>query len=350
VKNDMAKRGEAVMERRAFLNLLRQGRVSGAWLFEGSDDYLQRDTLRLLRAQVLPEGMEAMNETVLSAPGTDALMAACETMPFLADQRLVVVEDQAGFGTTRAEADERLMAYLPKVPAQTVLVFVQRGPADRRKKLTKALMDLGHMVSFEPMDDMELTGWITAQFAEQGKQCSPAQARQLMMIAGRDTQRLWGEIGKLSAMAGGAEEISRELIMEGASATAEYTVFQMVDAVVGGRQAQAFSQLQALLRQGESRLGILALLLRQYRMLQHLKIFQMEHLPEREWADRLGVRPFAVENYKRQAAQLSNRAVAQAVALCLETEYRVKSGAIAEEGCLEAVMLGLMAAGPSPRA
>ena len=336
-------RKNAGMQRNAFLNQLRQGRVNGAWLFEGRDDYLMRGALKEVRAQLLPAGLAEMNETLLSAPSTDGLIAACETLPFLADQRLVIVTEQAGF-TGRAEADERLTAYLPKVPPTCLLLFLCRGDADRRKKLTKAMMDAKRMVSFSPMEGPELQDWIIASFAEQGKRCGAAQARELQMIAGTEAQRLTGEIAKLSAMAGESAEISSELIARGATPMPEYTVFQMVDAVVAGQRQAAFEEMRTLLRNGESRLGILALLLRQYRMLQHLKIFQHERVPASEWEERLGMRGrgFAVDKYRRQAQNLSAGAVRRAVNLCLETEYRVKSGQIAEDGCLEAVMLRLL--------
>ncbi len=117
----------------------------------------------------------------------------------------------------------------------------------------------------------------------------------------------------------------------------------MIDAAMAGRQGAAFSLMTGLLTAGEERLGILALLLRQYRLLQQLKIMQYEKIPQPEYAQRLGVQGFAADRLVNQARQMSNREIKQSLEACLDTEYRVKNGQMPEEGCLEALMLRLFA-------
>ena len=85
-------------------------------------EQLKQEALSGLRRMVLPAGMEALNETVLEDPDTDRLIADAETQPFMADRRLVVVRDFPPL-TGRAEADDKLLSWLPSVPDTTILLF-----------------------------------------------------------------------------------------------------------------------------------------------------------------------------------------------------------------------------------
>ena len=337
-----AKEKSRGMDRTQFMNLFRQGKVSGAWLLEGEEDRLRRSAVEEIRKTLLPPGLEALNGVSLTAPDTDSLIAACETLPFMADMRLVTVREQAGLAG-RAEAEDRLCEYIGKVPAHCLLLFLLHGASDGRKKLPKALAKAGRIVNFSRMQEGELCGWIIASFAELGKTCDQQSARELMFASGTDGTRLSGEIAKLAALAGDEPFISRELVRQGASPTAEYSVFQLVDAVVTGQQAQALRQMHTLLTAGESPMAILALLLRQYRMLQRVKILKLERVPPQNYAAALGVQDWQVRNYLRQADALTGRNVRDGIRCCLEMEYKVKSGQISHRGCLETVLLQLFA-------
>ena len=111
------------MDRKEFSQLVKAGSVQGAYLFEGVEENIKAATLQSLRKALLPEGMEELNESVMDAPATDAIIAACETLPFLADKRLVIVREHPAL-MGRADADDRLISYIPNVPESAVLVFL----------------------------------------------------------------------------------------------------------------------------------------------------------------------------------------------------------------------------------
>ena len=330
------------MDRKDFAKLLSSSAVHGAYLFEGVEENIKAATLAALRKAILPEGLEELNETLLDAPATDAIIAACETLPFLADKRLVIVREHPAL-TGRAEADDRLISYIPQAPESCVLVFIARGKADARKKLYSAVKKAGGVVSFAPLSDAELGGWIVKTFAALGKSVSPQTASLLAFTVGNDTALLRREMEKLAALAGDRDTVTEEDVHAVATRSVECTVFQMVDAVVAGQTAQAFQLLRDMLVTGSDRLGILAMLLRQYRLMQHIKIMQYEKLPPAEIKQRLGIAPFAAERCMRQAAGYTGGQVKRAVRICLDTEYKVKSGQLNQEGALEAAMLEIFA-------
>lgn len=126
------------MNRNEFMQALKAGKVSGAYLFEGVEENIKSVTLDALRKAVLADGLAELNESVMENPSAGEIIAACETLPFASDKRLVVVRELNGT-TGRSEAEERLVSYIPKVPDSCVLVIYVRGKADGRKKLYSAV-------------------------------------------------------------------------------------------------------------------------------------------------------------------------------------------------------------------
>ena len=56
----------------------------------------------------------------------------------------------------------------------------------------------------------------------------------------------------------------------------------------------------------------------------------------------LGVPPFAVEQYLRQASGYTGGQIRNAVRICFDTEYAVKSGRIQQEGAVESAVIKLL--------
>ena len=329
------------MDRKDFDRLLSQGKIPSVLLFEGEEEHMKQSALDALQKKLLPEGLEELNRTLLDAPETDQIIAAAETLPFMADRRLVIVRNHPAL-IGRAEADDRLAEYLPSVPPSAVLLFFCTQKPDGRKKLYTVIKKLNGVVVFSPLRDRELTTFVTSAFRDLGKECDERTADFLIFTSGSDTGLLLSEIAKVAAHAGDSPVIHPDSVRAVATPSTECTVFQMVDAVVSGQSSRAFLLMRNQLLAGADRMYMLSMLLRQFRLLQHIKIMQYEKRSSAEIRSALGVPPFAVDQYVRQAAGWSNGQIKNAVNICFDTEYGIKSGRLNQEGALEAVMLKLL--------
>ena len=329
------------MDRKDFARALSQGSLPSVLLFEGEDEQLKQEALAALRSAVLPAGMEALNETVLEDPETDRLIADAETQPFMADFRLVVVRDLPAL-SARAEADEKLISWLSSVPGSTILLFYCTGKPDGRKRLYNAVKKLGGIVTFSPLRGAELVRFVTDAFKQAGKECDDRTAEYLIFTVGDDAGLLRSEITKLASYAGDRPAVLSSDVAALATPSTECTVFQMVDAVVTGQKSRALLLLRNQLLSGTDRMSILAMLLRQYRLLQHIKIMQYEKRSGDFIRSALGVPSFAVDQYLRQASGYTGGQVKNAVRICFDTEYAVKSGRIQQEGAVESVVIRLL--------
>lgn len=329
------------MDRKDFSRALSQHSLPQVLLFEGEEEHLKQEALAELRRAVLPEGMETLNETILEDPSVDQLIADVETQPFMADKRLIIVRDLPAL-MGRSEADERLISYLPSVPETSYLLFYCTGKPDGRKKLYNAVKKLSGIVTFSPLRGTELTRFVVGSFQEAGKECDDRTAEYLIFTVGSDAGLLRNEIQKLASCAIDRPQILAEDVTSLATPSTECTVFQMIDAVVSGQKSRAFTLLRNQLLSGTDRMAILSMLLRQYRLLQHIKIMQYEKRGNDFIRSSLGVPPFAVDQYVRQASGYTGGQIKSAVRICFETEYALKSGRMSQDGAVETVVLKLL--------
>ena len=90
------------------------------------------------------------------------------------------------------------------------------------------------------------------------------------------------------------------------------------------------------------RISLMAMLLRQYRLLQHVKIMLYEKKSRDYIREAMGLSPYVAEQYMRQASAYTGGQVRKAAALCLETEVAFKSGRVSPDSALEALLIKLL--------
>lgn len=335
------------MDHRAFFEELKKGNIASCYVFEGPEEYIKRSALEALRARLLPEGLAEMNETRLRDPDANAIIAAAETLPFLAEKRLVIIQESGMLQGKAKDYDESknaqtLTEYLKDIPQTTCLVFYVRDKADGRKKFYQALKKTAALVQFNALDEREMTRWIAQQLKKLDKKISAATCQKLIFTAGNDLYALHGEIQKLAACAGEREEIIDQDIDDICVKTTAYRVYDLTAALLRGDAKNAFTLSQALLRDGEEELYLLALLQGECRRMLSVKILRAGGMSPDMIAAKIGAPPFAVRQLSQAVAQYTDVQLKKMTDLCMETEYRVKSGQCAASGALEKTMLQLL--------
>ncbi len=252
-------------------------------IFYGPDTYSRSEAVAALKAELDADGMLSINTTSFEAAQLDvpALIAACDTVPFLSQHRLVIVSDyltqaqerQRRSGAARrarpAEAEgsrvDPLVTYIPRMPATTTLLLIDGAVSGDSPEL-RALRPMGEVRPFPLLSEQEVLAWIGARVRRLGVTVEPPAARLLAQTLRGDLWALSAELEKLSLYAAGRairESDVRELL----PLTQESSVFAMADAVVAGRLEQALAQLRLLLDNGAAGPYLITMLARQLRQL-----------------------------------------------------------------------------------
>jgi DNA polymerase-3 subunit delta len=332
------------MTRQALFTAIAGGRFENVYFFYGPEEWVKRSAVERMREKLLPAGLEELNETVLEGGSAQAITEAAETLPIMADRRIVLVRDFAPLmpGKARAEQAEaqRILDWLDTAPDSASVIFYLRGNADMRKKLPSALSKREGAVSFDLLGDAELLKWCASQLKKLGKRADRNALERLIFLVGRGLSRLDGELSKLAAYAAG-EEILLEDVERLVTPSLESTVFQMIDLLMDSKAYEAHRLYGALIRSGENRVGILAMLTRQMRMLTHIRRMRDDGIPLRDIEQRLSLNHYVAMRAQAQAARINAAALEGAYRACAQAEYDIKRGAMRDQAAVDALMIAL---------
>ena len=176
------------------------------------------------------------------------IIAACNTMPFMSDRRLVIVRDTERL--SKADLDA-LTAYV-RDPAETTTLVLVAEKIDRRLALYSAVDKLGGVAEYKAPKKSEYPAAVLEMFSARGRSAGRDAAESLVKAVGHDLARLSIEVDKVVAFAGEQRTLSRNDVEEVMSTTASTSIFEYLDAL-GSRDARScLRHTNELLAQGET--------------------------------------------------------------------------------------------------
>ncbi len=321
------------------------------YIFYGPDDFSIREELEKLRAS-LQDDMLPTNTTLFEGNQANAqeIANACETIPFLGQYRLVIVYDllRRFEASTRNKAEsgaglgpwQQLAERVANFPPTAVLVLVD-SDISPTNALLRALSPHAEVKQFRPLRASLLPGWIQRRASEKDMQLSPQAIQLLAANYGSNLWALSNELEKLANYATGRrveEEDVRTLM-----AAAEINVFALVDAVVEGRESAALQFLRRLVAAGMESPHLLALIIRQYRLLLLAKDGQASGVNSQEMGRRLGTTSdFLLQKVMEQSSRYTQSQLREAYKRLLEADLAIKRGRQEEELALELLIADLI--------
>jgi DNA polymerase-3 subunit delta len=270
-------------------------------------------------------------------PSAQIILAA-DAFPFLAEKRAVYVRESRLFSTGRKADSDSMADYIPQIPEETLLIFVETD-VDKRGRLYKKVAEHGRAVECTPLNPPDLSRWVQKKCREKDKSISPAAAEQLMRSAAHSMTALVAEIEKLAAYVGTRPSVTSEDITALCTPTLQTRIFDLLAAMGRGNTGQALTLYQNMLRMKEQPLMILAMLIRQFRILLQCKCGQDKKIPKPDMAKEFGLRTFMVDEALTQARRYTAERLLNALADCQDTDLRIKTGRVEAEPGVELLII-----------
>lgn len=330
------------------------------YIFYGRDTFSLRRALAKLKASLDADGMLESNTSLLDGRqiSPEELMAVCDTVPFLAAQRLVIVEgllsrfEASGRGGRRRDKSapgeeglgpwRTLPEYVERLPSTTTLVLVDEdiSPAN---PLLAALKPRAEAQHFPPLHPREVPAWIQRRAGQIGLALTPRAVTLLTSLVGNDLWLLASEMDKLAAYANG-QRLDEAEVRALVGAAREVSIFALVDAIVEGRPQQALRLLRQAIAQGADPAYVFALVVRQYRNLALARELLDQGARSADIGERLGLRAaFALEKLLDQAERYDMPRLTAAYRRLLAADVAVKRGIYSDELALELLLQDLAA-------
>ncbi len=311
------------------------------YLLYGPDEFARSEALATLKAQMPPD-LADLNLSVLDGRRLklDALVAACEVFPFIAERRLVIVQDLLKHQKAGKERDE-LRAYLERLPLTCDLVFVESEEFDKRNAVFTYLKKVATLQEFQPRKGGDLLRWLNERARMLDVKLDGQAAQLLVGYAGGEGRALVNELGKLASYVGRGGRVGAETVELLVQDGQEQNLFAFIDELSVRRRGAALQSLRRLFDDGQAATYILFMIARQVRILLGVKQLAAERLRADDIAARLGQNPFVVRKALEQVRGFSDAELARLHDRVLELDHATKTGRIAAETGLELLVVEL---------
>jgi DNA polymerase III subunit delta len=319
------------MDALAFLDKASKSKRQPLYVLHGDEDFLKRRVLATLVPTLV--GATGSDFGVSTYSGERAEFSAVRnelnTLPFLSERRVVVIEQADPFVTRHRAALEK---YAAEPSAAGVLILgVKNWPANT--KLAKAVSDSATIQCKAPAA-YRLPDWCMKWAATQyGKQLSKVAAELLVELVGAEMGVLDQELQKLAGAIGQRDTIEQNDVDELVGRSRSANVFRIMDAVGEGKPAEALAILQELFEEGEEPLAILGALGAQLRRLAQAARLFRDGMGIDDAMDEAGVAkwPQARDSARRQMKHLGAARLDRLFDWLLEVDQGLKGGSMLPE-------------------
>lgn len=309
------------------------------FLLYGEEEYSKEKAYRELLSRFVDPATRDFNVNILDGRNLTAatLLETCETLPVMADKRVVAVEKflwlqnskagNDGEKKEEAERDDLLLAeYLASPPSHLCLILVAGEAVDTRKKLYKVIESVGEVRKFSAVKSGDMAKHLT-DILQQKNVTMRYDARQLLLErVGNDLRSLYNEVEKLLIAAQGQAEITKELVEALVARPLAENIFALMDAVSERQSDRGLALLADILAGGEPPVLVLNMLARQIRLLLQTKLLLDIGHPVSEVAGILKIPPFVAQKAASQCRRFTEQELIQALSAALETDRSIKTG------------------------
>lgn len=317
---------------------IKTGQLKQAYLLYGEEAYLRKQYKDKLKTALCADG-DTMNFHYYDGKEVSVpqVIDLAETLPFLAERRVIFIENSGLF----KHGGEDLAEYL-KTPCETTFFVFVEAEIDKRSKLYKAVSTLGSCVEFSVQDEETLKRWILSLIKKEGKQITAQALSYLIAKTGTDMENIRMELEKLFCYCLDKEAIQPEDIDAVCVTRISSHIFDMVNAIADQKQKTALDLYYELLALKEPPMRILFLIARQCNMLLQVKELKKKGYDNKKIGEKIGLPGFVAGKYVAQAAKFKTLELRRAVERCVEAEEAVKTGRMNDVMSVEVLIMSVL--------
>ncbi|MCI9319785.1 MAG: DNA polymerase III subunit delta [Lachnospiraceae bacterium] len=317
---------------------IKQQNFKQIYLLYGEERYLRRQYRERLRKALCSED-DTMNTHFYEGRdiSVGAVIDLAETLPFLAERRVIFISNSGLFKS----GGEKMAEYLAEPNETTYFVFTE-SEIDKRSKLFKTVNSKGYAAEFAVQDEKTLKRWAAGVLGKEGKKITENTVQLLLSKTGTNMENIQMELEKLICYCLDREVITDEDVEAVCTTRISNHIFDMINAIADKQQKKALDLYYDLLALKEPPMRILFLIARQCNLLLQAKELKLKGHDQRSIASKIGVPPFAAGKYLAQASRFKTEKLRNAVTKCVEAEEAVKSGRMNDILSVEILIMSVL--------
>lgn len=313
---------------------IKKGEFKSVYLLYGEEEYLKKQYRDRLKNAIA--GDDTMNYSYYDSDNASVkdIIDVCETLPFFAQKRLVIMENT---GFLKSSNDE-LADYIKHIPDYLVIVMVEKD-VDKRNKVYKAVDSVGYVCEMKPQTTATLEKWIAGLLAKDNLKISREACDLILDKTGAGMDYIRQEIEKLVSYCQGRNVVTAEDVEKVCATQTTSHIFDMISAIANKKQQQALDLYYDLLELKEPPMRILYLIVRQFNGILQVKDLMSRDISGKEIASKIGAAPFVVCKYQAQAKYFEMNTLLDALNECAKTEEAVKQGRLNDRLGVELIII-----------
>ena len=327
---------------------LKTKEYKNAYLFIGKDAYLKNYYVNLIKSRLVDPAFEDFNLHIYDDNNVqldDALKDA-QIFPMMSEYSVIILKD---YPITRSQKDlALLLEYLEDVNEAAVFIMVYDSvelneKTSTFKKLTAAFDKAGAVVRLDKRSLNDMVKMIEKGARSRGSSISYDTARYMIEICGDDMQILVNELDKLSAYAKGGE-ITKAVVDEMAVKSLQARAFDINKALLSGRLEKALEIVNTLFEMQEEPVSMVSAISSQFVDLYRAKCAKTAGLNFSEVGKDFDYkrREFVLSNASAECARFKESQLRQAIDICLDTDYKLKSSSADGRMLIEELLIKLL--------
>jgi DNA polymerase III subunit delta len=278
----------SLLTRQDLFRALKAGEIKPLYLLFGEESYLRDMAARTIKDVALKDSaLREFNESSFSLANTDVqqAIAAAEQLPMMAPRRVVLIRD---FSKLREADEEALMRYITR-PAESSVVLFIADDLDKRRKLSKTLLDVCAAIEFAPLSDTELADWAKRRLKELKMQTDERTLHQIVALVGSDVRTLSNELEKLATASLETGFVTMEMVDALVGRSRELSNFELTDHLIAHNRKRALQTLHRLLDDGAEPVMLIGLIASNYHRLALAKDLMSKGAPNNEVYRQVGI-------------------------------------------------------------
>lgn len=339
------------MNYKELINDINNNKLNTVYLFTGIEKYLIDKTIDMLREKYIDKSFETLNYVVLDGKDIDFdnILDACETLPFMAEKKLVIIKDiNEVMENKGTDFDKRLGEYISKLDHYLTLIIIDKSNSlNKTSNIYKAVKKLGGVVEFNKLKGRDLNAWVEKKFKEYNKNISYGNISYFIQSSSYNIYNslntlydLENEILKIVNYTQ-EKEISKEDIDLVLSRTLDTNIFNLLSYLNRRDSEAALRTFNELYISNEPVQRILAMIIRQIRLMLSYKLYRERGDTEGSIQKKLQIKDYEFKRISKASSSFSKEYLLQALELILRLDIKQKTSSQDEKLALEMLIIQL---------
>lgn len=314
---------------------IKSGNIKNSYVLCGTDEFLMKESVEKIISASIEKSFLDLNLAKFDGNNLnfDDFMNACETLPFMAEKRAVVMA-RANFLRDKCDNEnkafyEKAKDYFVNPPSSTLVIGYlllndKRERANKFKKVIELDKNGCTVVLVDKLKGIKLINKIENIFKEQGKTISKIELRYFSEMVENNFDIIEREVDKLINFTEGREITKRDIDLM-LPKTNEDDMFDLIEFISQKKANKAIDLINELLSKGEDIFSILRLIQEQFKKLYIARLCLDKGQRVDDISRELKLPSFVAEKLMNQSRKFKDGAIKKALNTTLETEKRLKS-------------------------